>query len=111
MATIVHSDSAAAAFRRAGGSMLHRLANAQARVVDYEFGVIRREASDLVGLEQLSAQSEQIVIVAHADDIAAAPVDLFEDDAIEVDGTDYRITRRTDQADLGQVTFSLSPRP
>lgn len=110
MATIVHSDSAAAAFRRAGESMLRRFANATARVMDFEFGVNRREDGGLVGLDQVQAQSQLIVIVAHADDIAAAPVELNEEDLLEVDGAEYRVVRRTDQADLQHVTFTLAPR-
>jgi hypothetical protein len=109
MATIVHSDSAAAAFRRAGESMLRRFANATARVLDFEFGVNRREDPGFVGMEQVQAQSELIVIVAHAADVAAAPVELYEEDLLEVDGADYRIVRRTEQADLGHVTFTLGP--
>lgn len=108
MPLAVHADSAAQAFARAGEAMLRRTADAVLRTMDYEFAG-KRAAAGMVGLEQITAQSSAVRVVALRADVDAAPVDLFDDDVLSVDGVPHRIVSRVEQDELGQVTFLLSP--
>lgn len=108
MPLVVHADSAAQAFARAGEAMLRRTADTVLRCMDYEFAG-RRVSTGMVGLDQVNVQSSALRVVVLAADVDAAPIDLFDDDTLSVDGVPHRIASRTEQPELGQVTFLLSP--
>lgn len=111
MATLaLHQDSSAGAFARAGEAMVRRWANAEARVLDHTFAVVRKNSPALPSLDGLAAQSRLIEILALRQDIDAAPVDLYEGNDLSVDAVPFVIAKRFDQDDLGQVTFHLEPR-
>jgi hypothetical protein len=110
MATIVpHSDSFGDALARAGESILRRTANVLLRIADYEFGATRLESSATPGLEGLVAQTTQLVVIAHRDDVDAAPTELCDGVELLIDGVRHRIGRRLDRDELRQVDFTLEP--
>jgi hypothetical protein len=96
---------------RCGAALVRRMANAQARVLDFTFDVVQTPVAAMPGLEMLRAASLLVDVVALRSDVDAAPVDLNDGDAIAIDGVRHIVVSREDFELLGQVQFRLDPRP
>ncbi len=96
--------------RRCGAALVSRMANAQARVLDFAFDVVKTPVAAVPGLEMIRAASTLVDVVAMRADVDAAPVDLDDGVQLSVDDVPHTIVSREDFEALGQVQFRLEPR-